>query len=373
MIDSVDSSRSHGSDARSASAVEAVIVNFNGGAKVGRCLRALREQTLPPARVVVVDNGSTDGSLEELRRRTSEIHLIELGENRGLPIARNAGLAAVRSGLVLSLDCDVYLAPDALEKMVRSLLAKGTAIVCPRIVLLPDATQVQCDGAALHFLGTLALRHAYRPIAGLPERSAFVGACIGACMLLDRERLLEAGGFDELFFFYFEDQELCMRLCSRGQRVLCEPGAVALHDRGEGTPGLSFRGRGSYPRRRAYLSMRHRWLCILIHYRLRTLVLLLPALAAYELAVLTISCLRGWLPAWLESWWWLLRHAGTVRERRLRAQAARRVGDAQLLSGGPIPLAPGVVVSRPARAIVDVASACLDACWRVVRRGIDPK
>lgn len=353
-------------------AVDAVVVNYNGARTLGRCLRALCEQTRPPRAIVVVDNGSTDGSLEELRQRVPAIRLVELGENRGIAAARNAGLAVTRSELVLSVDADVYLSPDALERMLDAQVRHGAALVCPRIVLLPGATQVQCDGAALHFLGTLALRHAWHPLATTSDGAASVGACIGACMLLRRTDLLEAGGFDELFFFYFEDQELCLRLRSRGRRIFCETAAVALHDRGEGTPGLSFRGQGSYPRRRAYLSMRHRWLCILIHYRPRTLVLLAPALAAYELCVVAMAGIRGWLPEWLASWRWLVRHAGTIRERRRRAAAGRVVGDGEILAGGPVPLAPGVLTSRIARVLADGASAGLDAYWRSVRRWIDP-
>lgn len=347
--------------------ISAVVVNFNGGTRTLNCLDALMRQTWPLLRVVVVDNGSEDGSPRQIKNRFHDVEILELGENRGLPAARNIGLSHVTSDLVLLLDNDVYPEPDCLERLVAAWAETRPTVVCPRIRLIPERDVVQADGAAVHFVGTMILRHGYRPVAEVSAKRSAVDACIGACYLLDRERIVEAGGFDEAYFFYFEDLEIALRLRASGHAFLCEPAAVVFHDRGEGTAGLSFRETGTYPARRGYLSMRNRLLTILIHYRLRTLLLLLPALTAYELASLMLALTKGWGANWLKAWLWQIRNAGIIRRRRRIAQSTRVRDDRELLVGGPLPLTPGLIRSRLAGGAVTIFSTALDAYWRLVR------
>ena len=350
--------------------VSAVVINYNGGDRTLRCLDALTRQTTPLDQVVVVDNGSEDGSPGRIRDRFAEVEVIELGENRGLPAARNVGLDAIRSDLVLLVDSDIYLEPDALHRLVSAQTETGATVVCPRIRLIPERDVVQADGAAAHFVGTMVLRHAYTDVDEAPAERADVGGCIGACYLADRQRVLDAGGFDETYFFYFEDLEFMLRLASYGHDFVCEPGALVFHDRGTGTSGLSFRGSGAYPLRRAYLSMRHRWLTILIHYRLRTLLFLLPALTLYEVAVFAFALSRGWIVPWMKAWWWQVRNLPLIVRRRRSVQRSRARRDRDLLVGGPLPLAPGVIRAPLADAAVSALSSVLNAYWRVARHAI---
>ncbi len=352
-----------------ARAVGALVVNFNGGDKVVACIRALRAQTIRLADLVVVDNGSSDGSLERIREEDPAARIIQLGENYGLPFARNVGLKALATELALSVDADLYLAPDCAERLLGAMERHRAAIVCPRI-LLSEGSLVQCDGAGLHFLGTLALRHAYRPVTGLPARADFVGASCGGCLLIDRGLVLEAGGFDDRFFFYFEDLELSFRLRSRGYRIFWEPAAIALHDWGTGTPGLAFRGRARYPARRAYYTMRNRWLAILTHYRVRTLLVLAPVLVAYEGATLSLAVTRGWIREWARVLAWLIRNRKSIRARRRAAQRFRTVPDRELLEAGPIPLAPGLLRSPWSRALVAGFAVLMNGYWRISRPAI---
>jgi len=349
------------------SAVTAVIVNYNGGDRVVRCVEALTRQTHPLRGILVMDNGSEDGSPDRIRERWPEVEVVFLPDNPGLPTARNAGLREVASDLVLLVDNDIYLEPDALERLVRAQAETGATVACPRIRLLPERDIVQADGAAPHFLGTMTLLHGYRPVAELGSERHTVPGCIGACYLLRRSEILEAGGFDESYFFYFEDLEFLLRLAARGHETVCEPGAVVFHDRGRGTPGLSFRGTGDYPLRRAYLSMRNRWLTMLIHYRVRTLLLLAPALLVYEGAVVAFALRRGWGGQWWRAWAWKLRNYEEIVRQRRTAQRARVRPDREILTGGPIPLAPGLVHSRLLGGAVGVLSLVLDAYWRAVR------
>lgn len=350
--------------------LSAVVVNFNGGDCIATCLEALYSQPVPLAEIIVVDNASTDGSPSRIRTDFPEVRLIELADNRGPALARNIGLQQAGTELVLLLDDDVYLAEDCLTRLLAAYQQEQAAVICPRVILMPEKEIVQCDGAEMHFVGTLLLRHGYRPLAEAPAEAVAVGGCISACLLVRRTELLAAGGFNESYFIYFEDLEFSVRMRGLGHRLFCEPGAVVFHDRGEGTPGLSFRGQGSYPSRRIYLHLRNRLMTILIHYRLRTLIVLSPALVGYELAQLVTVLMRGWLTAWGRALLSILGEAGYIRQQRQQMQPRRQVNDKEILVGGPLPLAPGFIRSRPAQLAVTTLSTMLNAYWRLAQHWI---
>ena len=347
--------------------VTAVVTNHNGGHGVLECIQSLLSQSFVLNGVIVVDNGSTDGSAQKIRECFREIQVIELNENRGPSVARNVGLWRAQTDLVLFIDDDVQLEFDCIEKLVNAFNNQQATVVCPRICLLPDQKIVQADGAASHFLGTMILRHSYQSIVGLHTEMSPVDGCISACLLCKRQTMIEAGGFNELYFFQFEDLEVSIRLRALGHRFICEPLAVAYHDRGEGTKGLSFRGKGIYPARRAYLTMRNRLLTILIHYRIRTIILLFPALTVYEIAVLILVCTKGWLRLWISGWFWLIQNWKSIYRYRRWIQRRRVLNDNQLLTGGPIPIAPGFLGSEKAALATTYLSAFLNAYWQLAR------
>jgi GT2 family glycosyltransferase len=352
---------------RSDPPVTAVVINYNGGERLLGCVRALQRSRAPISSLIIVDNASSDGSRERLAAEFREAVLITLPTNLGASAARNAGLAAATTELVLLVDVDVYIDETALDHLLSAQQARDAVVVTPRIVLYPQEEIVQCDGAGVHFVGSMVLRHAYMPLSGLPTDRASVGACISACLLVNRRRVLDAGAFDDLFFIYFDDLEFSLRLRALGYDLTCEPRALARHDRGAGIANLSFRGQGSYPARRAYLSHRHRWLMLMIHYRLRTLAVLAPLLLAYEIASLAFFASRGWPMEWVRAWAWLLASRGAISQRRRRMSHLRVKRDRELLECGPLPLAPGVLRSRIARRSVDALSRSVDVYWRAAR------
>lgn len=347
--------------------VSAVVVNYNGDQDIMRCLGDLVAVQPSLAELIVVDNGSSDGSPEAIRDRFPGVDLVELGYNAGPAIARNIGLKRAVSPLVLFVDDDVYLEPDCLQRLLDCRQRETATVVAPRLVLLPEMDQIQADGADIHFTGTMQLRHSRAPVQSVAPTTRPIGAFSTSCVLADRTCLLDVGGFDESFFIYQEDMELALRLRSFGYRIYCDASAVALHDRGTGTPGLSFRDQGHYPRRRAYLTLRNRTRMVLLHYRLWTLLVLSPALMLYEFASLVMVVRKGWLGSWLRSWYWQLSHLPSILKRRHWIQSRRRVEDVQLLQGGLIPLAPGVLGSGLEVRLVQALSAVLDVYWRACR------
>ena len=331
--------------------VSALLINHNSNRTILKSIQSLLEQDISLEKIVVVDNASTDGGPEQIRLEFPNVVVIELKENKGPSVARNQGLIVIDSNLVLLVDDDVYLTKGALASMVTAHLKTGAAIICPRIILYPETDIIHCDGASIHFTGTLSLCHAYDlQVDHLPQRR-FVNSFIGACLLVDRQRLGNLLTFDEDYFFYFEDMELSFRLSALGHKTLCDENAIVHHERGEGTENLSFRGTGSYPKRRAYFTLRNRWLTILLHYQVRTLFLLSPALALYELAALVESMRRRWLVEYIRAIFSLLGEMPSIINRRRHWQSQRIVADREILTGGDLPLSRGFVDTSQSRSI----------------------
>jgi GT2 family glycosyltransferase len=217
-------------------AVTVVVPNWNGRRWLPGCLQAIADQHLPPAQVIVVDNGSRDGSLEYVRAEHPSVRVLALGANTGFAHAVNEGLRAAGSELVALVNTDVLLAPDWLARMTGALLAHPSAASAAcKILSLEDPTRVYDAGDVLRRDGVCEQRGRFgRDDGRWDEPGEVFGACAGAA-LYRRAPVLELGGFDERYFAYLEDVDLALRLRLAGWSCRYEP-AVARHA-GEGSSG----------------------------------------------------------------------------------------------------------------------------------------
>ena len=210
-------------------AVSVVIPNWNGLRWLPGCLSALRAQELAPAEVIVVDNGSRDGSLEYLKREHPEIRLITFTRNTGFAHAANVGIATAAHELVAMLNTDVELAPDWLRRMVEALTADPhVGSVACKMLQLPQRDLIYDAGDVLRRDGHCVQRGRFEIDVGRFDRPEEVfGACAGAA-LYRRNAVLALGGFDERYFAYLEDVDLALRLRLAGWTCRYEP-TIAWH------------------------------------------------------------------------------------------------------------------------------------------------
>lgn len=350
---------------RGESGVSAVVCNYNGAGYLEDCLRSILAQD-GVDEVIVVDNASEDGSVALVRERFPTVEVLELRENRGPCVARNAGMRAARHRWVLAVDNDAVLEPGMLARLRAALAARPDAVCAqPRSVLHDDPTRVHYDAGGLHYVGLLALRNFYAPLARA-EGTGIVDtdALIAIAPLLDRDRVLAAGGYDEAFFYLAEDYDLALRLRLAGHAILAVEDALVRH-RG-GTKGLSFRG-GSYPASRTHLHAKNRWRVLVKAYRWRTLLVSLPGIALYELVWLAFALAQGQLGAHLSGKRAFLRELPSALRLRRAVQAARRLPDRRVLVGGPLTLSPSLVARPAGRAAQRGIDALLRAWWAFAR------
>jgi GT2 family glycosyltransferase len=216
----------------------AVVPNWNGRAWLDGCLRAIAAQERPFDEVVVVDNGSDDGSVEALARDWPAVRVVALQRNQGFAAAANRGIAAASGDAVALVNTDVELAPDWLARTGTALEADpGAGSVACKMVSLRDPRVLDDCGDVLRRDGVCEQRGRGRTDDGRWDAPGEVfSACAGAALY--RRAALEAvGGFDERLFAYLEDVDLGLRLRLAGWRCRYEP-AVARHWGGASSAAL---------------------------------------------------------------------------------------------------------------------------------------
>ncbi len=208
--------------------VAVIVPNWNGRRWLGQCLRALSAQTSPPAELIIVDNGSSDGSLEVLSEHP-DARVIELHRNTGFANAVNVGIEAAHSEAVALLNTDVILDPEWLARTTARLAGDpGLAAVGCKMLQMDDPCRIYDTGDFLRRDGACEQRGRFQTDQGRFDAGEEIFAPCAGAALYRRDAVRAAGGFDVRLFSYLEDVELGLRLRLAGWRCWYEP-VVALH------------------------------------------------------------------------------------------------------------------------------------------------
>jgi GT2 family glycosyltransferase len=260
-----------------------VIVSYNVRAELEECLQSLSGATHPyRTEVVVVDNGSADGTVAFIRERWPTVRIIEAPGNVGFSRANNLGIRATSSEFVLLLNPDTIVRPGAIQSLVHTLTShQHAAAAGPRLVgrdgvpelsfgwsMSPLGELRQKVVGGLHRRGVPAIRALVERWTGEAGPREWVS---GACILIRRADLEAVGLLDERFFMYTEDVDLCVSLRRRDRTVLFVPDAEVLHLRGASAGRNPQTARMRRESQLAYYAKHHpSWLPILRGYlRLR--------------------------------------------------------------------------------------------------------
>ena len=346
------------------SLVSVIICNYNGEAVIGECLDSVFAQTHRNLEVIVVDDGSTDGSCRAIRE-FPDVKLLRGARNRGIARCRNLGLREAHGRFVAFLDNDVVLEADWAQRMLEAARRHPRArLFASHILAYDDPDCLDNTGGLVNLAG-----YAWNRDAGVREKEAVNSERVffpcGAAMFARRELLEETGGFDGSYRYAYDDVELGWQAHARGYEVIHVPEARVKHR-------ISFT-MGTHNPRKLYLYERGR-----IRALLKNLEAPLLREVAPEVAALLLQHMREELAdrdravrermkyaaaLAAASLWNLANLPGTLwRRRRLRSQ--RRVSDRELLARG---LLIGRV-ERPPRIVWPWAVHLAEA-WETGRRG----
>lgn len=205
-----------------------IIVNYNTADLLIRCVESIQEQEYRPFEILVVDNASQDDSVAQLQS-FPELTLIANQENVGFAKANNQALRLARGEYIHFLNPDTEVQPGTLATMVEFMTAHPQVGLAGSRLLFPDGAQQ--SSVEMRYPGA---RHAAQELAGLPGEIAWL---LGASLIGRGEVIRALGGFDERFFLYGEDIDLCLAVRKQGWELGFIPEAVVIHWEGQSERG----------------------------------------------------------------------------------------------------------------------------------------
>lgn len=339
-----------------------VIVSYNGAEYIGDCLSSVYKSTYPRAdfKVLIVDNASTDNTVELIKNQYSDVALIEKEKNVGFVGGNNIGMQYAIDhsyDYVYLLNQDTVVEPNFLDQVVDLAETKNDiAAVQSKLLLFENKEQINSVGNQIHYLG-----FGFAGGHKTPDRELSVQEITyasGAAMLVRVSVLKDIGLFNKDFFMYHEDTDLGWRMWLAGYRVLLEPSSIVYHK-------YEF----SRSIKKFYYMERNRYLTIFQNYHILTILVILPALLIMDGAMFVYSFFAGW---WKENfrvftWLWSPKAWRMIQKTRRRVQATRKRSDREIIQKfvGRIEFQD---LQNPL--LNKVANPLFDAYWKVAQKFI---
>lgn len=303
------------------SPVTLLVLNFNGKAHLRRCLNSLLVTNYASFSTAVIDNGSTDGSVEFLKSNYPQVKVIKHPQNYGYALAYNFVIETVRDEYIALLNNDVLVSRNWLKELMPYIRNENVAAVTPKMKFLHNRRQINSAGGSCDIYGVGLNRgngevdmEQYDAV-----QEVFYGN--GGALLIKKQAWREIGPFDERYFMYGEDLDWCWRARLKGYKIIYVPNSEVYHHwRGSGGSMVTL--------------LEKHWLStILKNYRLKTLLKIMPK----YLALKTLKTM--WLIthaksvvklAVIHAILWNLIHLRTTWRKRVQIQTARKLPDAEI-------------------------------------------
>ncbi len=209
----------------SAPKVSIIIVNYNGKELLQKCLDSLLKVNYDNFEIILVDNNSTDGSVEFITKNYPSLIIIKLDSNKGFAEPNNVAAKISKGKYLLFLNNDTVVTPNFISEMVKVMETDKKIAICQSLLLKPDGS-VDSSGDFIDHLGVV-----YNSKTKIDEIRE-VSSARGASMLVRSDIFDKLDGFDQKFFVTFEDVDLCWRSWILGYRVLIIPTSIVYHEGG---------------------------------------------------------------------------------------------------------------------------------------------
>jgi len=305
--------------------ISVVIVTYNGKHYMKECLESLAKQTHLPLEVIVVDNNSSDGTVDFIKKNFPEVKLIENKKNVFFAPANNQGIEkALKNNpdYVFLLNQDTVCDRNCLKEFSKEAEKKDLVLSQSLLMHHPKTDLIQNSGNNLHFLGfgySSNYKIKRKEISFSKDKLPSVTYGSGAALFIKTSFIKKHGGLDEKIFMYHEDTDISLRARMLGKDVKLIPQSIVYHKYTEAISNF-----------RWYWSERNRFFILLRFYKLPTLVLLLPALIFMELGILFYSLVTGWFFTKIKSYFSILAYLPYNLKKRNKIQKQRNISDKKL-------------------------------------------
>lgn len=301
--------------------VAIIIVTYNSAGYIRDCLDSLARQTHTAHEVIIVDNASSDGTVQAASGYRT--HIIRNRENLGFAAANNIGASYAINQLgsehILLLNPDTVAHERMIEELLKTMKSRpDCGIAQGKIFLMREKTLLNTSGNILNYLYFSYCDGYRQPDSVTADKGIPVAS--GACLLIKAEVLDKIGWlFNEDFFIYHEDTDLSVRARMAGYSVMLSSDAVVWHDYRFSSSKVKF-----------FHMEKNRLFLLFQNHEPVTLLLLLPAVLFTETQVLFFSIINGWLGYKIKSYGWLIGNLGKLLKRRGQVQRMRKVCDSGL-------------------------------------------
>lgn len=347
--------------------VTVAVINFNGEDILGETLSSVKGLDYKDIRVILIDDGSTDRSLELVRRDHPDVKIYEMGRNtRMLNILRNTGIKESTTDLVLVTDNDIIFRADCLRTLVEVVGSSDDIGLCtPRLMYLDESERIYTDASSLHYIGTSISRFrgtTIDPELVLGKGTSPESTAGGGIFLVDRSKALAIGLFDEDYSLgWGDDGEFYYRMKMAGYKTLYVTEALCFHKAKEWS---------SLRHYRAYGQVRNRWHLLLGTYQIKTLILIIPALIVYEIFLLLFMTLKGIPHLYFKGNIDVLSNLGRILKKRKAIQATRKIHDNELLNTGDMYISPALMQNPVLKIGVRLLNGIFNSYWKFIKRWI---
>ena len=257
--------------------VTIAVINYNGEKVLKETFESIYRLDYPSvSEIFLVDNNSTDKSVNLIKENFSGVKILQTGKNLGACFARNIAIKNAKSNLIFLIDNDVILSADVLTKLMDIYVTnQGAGVLSAQVRFYDNPEKIQYNGANIHFAGGA--------IQNKDKTSNFVvvGAVPGTAIVVDKLKAMEIGLFDEDFFYGWEDGDFSFRLTLAGYLAVVVPSAIVYHKKVK--RGLHW----------VDYQVRNRWWFILKTYNLRTLFFSMPAILIYQATIMAFLLIKG--------------------------------------------------------------------------------
>lgn len=316
------------------SLVSVVIVNWNAKANLKECLDSLFKVRYSPLEVIVVDNGSSDGSVAEVKKKFPSVKIVEVKKNLGFAEGNNLGYEKSTGDYILFLNNDCIVTNNFLDKLVSYLKKNpNVGIVQPTIIFYRPNTNLhnKINSVGSFFLKSGFLYHQDygKKFVGEKYNKPFeIFSAYGACFLVKREIIERIGLFDSDYFAYFEETDLCHRTWLAGYSVMTYPTVRVFHKGAQTSAMLP----SAFIQFHSFKNKFYSYLKNLGHYYL--LAMLIPHLLICEIGSLIYLFLgkSGYALAIQKAIFWnISRLKKIVNQRKQIQKNIRRVSDSSFI------------------------------------------
>ncbi|MBU1122407.1 MAG: glycosyltransferase family 2 protein [Candidatus Omnitrophica bacterium] len=295
-----------------------IITNYNGKKYLAECIDSLYRNSFNDFEIIIVDNGSGDGSVDFLRSNYSQVKVIALDQNVGLAIASNKGRKAASGKYLFFYNNDTVADVNLLLELVKTMEADDSIGICGCKTLTYDGKRKTNCGVPLDIFG-----YPYGP-----DKSFYVDAAI----FIRAQVFDEIGGFDSKLFLYCEDRDICWRCWLYGYKVVAQDSAIFRHD---SFCAVDEDGKLKTNIRKRFMGEAFTIRMLLKNYSIWALMVIFPVYMVINCAEIMVFLLKGRidivLGAYIKAYRWNFSNLLETLKLRKKVQSERRVSDIDII------------------------------------------